>query len=244
MHVSMQPMGDQALLASFQDEDAAACFAAAVRHAPPAGFVDVVQAYSTVAVYFTLDVTCYREVAAHSQTLADSNDMALVVESSILHRIPCCYEFPLDQERVAQHTGLSVDEVIRLHTEAEYRVYAIGFCPGFPYLGYLPERLRGVPRLDTPRVRVEAGTVGLTGKQTGIYTEVRPGGWNLIGKTPLTLVSMADGYFPLRTGDRVQFERIDEPEYRRLLGERLPERQEKKAWPQSAQRTLREDKSE
>jgi inhibitor of KinA len=114
--------------------------------------------------------------------------------------------------------------MIRLHLETEYRVYAIGFCPGFPYLGYLPERLRGVPRLDSPRVRVEAGTVGLTGKQTGIYTEVRPGGWNLIGKTPLTLVCMEDEYFPLRTGDRVCFERIDEGEYRRLVGERLSAR--------------------
>jgi inhibitor of KinA len=68
---------------------------------------------------------------------------------------------------------------------------------------------------------VEAGSVGLTGRQTGIYTEARPGGWNLIGRTPLELVHVADGYFPLRTGDRVQFERIDEAEYGRLLGERL-----------------------
>src|SRR5436305_14219057 len=113
------------------------------------------------------------------------------------------------------------DEVIRLHSETVYSVYAIGFCPGFPYLGYLPERLCGVPRLESPRLRVKAGSVGLTGRQTGIYPEPRPGGWNLVGRTPLVLVDVADGYFPLRTGDRVRFTRIDAAEYRRLKGERL-----------------------
>src|SRR5262249_43370229 len=125
-----------------------------------------------------------------------------------LHRIPCCYDFQLDLNRVAACTGQSAEEVVRLHAATEYTVYAIGFCPGFPYLGYLPPALCGVPRLDAPRLRVEAGSVGLTGRQTGIYTEPRPGGWNLIGRTPLDLVHVADGYFPLRTGDRVRFEPI------------------------------------
>jgi inhibitor of KinA len=123
--------------------------------------------------------------------------------------------------RVTEHTGRGAEEVIRLHTTTEYTVYAIGFCPGFPYLGYLPAPLCAVPRLPSPRLRVEVGSVGVTGRQTGIYTEPRPGGWNLIGRTPLALVDVADGYFPLRTGDRVRFERIDEAEYRRLEGERL-----------------------
>jgi inhibitor of KinA len=138
-----------------------------------------------------------------------------------LHRIPCCYELQLDLEGVARQTGLTPDEVVRLHTAAEYTVYAIGFCPGFPYLGYLPEPLCGVPRLPAPRLRVEAGSVGLTGRQTGIYTEARPGGWNIIGRTPLELVHVADGYFPLRTGDRVQFCRIDETTFRQMQGQRL-----------------------
>ncbi len=220
--IELQPMGDQALLAGFDDEDAAARLAAAVRLAQPAGMVDVVQAYASVAVFFKLDVTCYREVADQVQRLSDADAGASLLNIGALHQIPCCYDFPLDQKRVAEKTGLKVEEVIELHIGMEYRVYAIGFCPGFPYLGYLPDRLRGVPRLDTPRLRVEAGTVGLTGKQTGIYTEVRPGGWNLIGRTPLTLVSLAEEYFPLRTGDRVRFQRIDEREYERLRGERLP----------------------
>jgi inhibitor of KinA len=137
------------------------------------------------------------------------------------HVIPVCYELNLDLDRVANLRQLSPVEVIRRHTETEYTVYAIGFCPGFPYLGYLPESLVGVPRLDVPRQRVEAGSVGLTGRQTGIYTEARPAGWNIIGRTPLCLVDIATGYFPLRTGDRVRFQAIDTIEYERRLGSRL-----------------------
>jgi inhibitor of KinA len=127
----------------------------------------------------------------------------------------------LDLARVCGTTGLSEADVIRLHTATEYAVYAIGFVPGFPYLGYLPPELCGVSRLPSPRVRVEAGSVGMTGRQTGVYPLPRPGGWNLIGRTPLTVVDVASGFFPLRVGDAVRFERIDERRYRELEGERL-----------------------
>jgi inhibitor of KinA len=182
--------------------------------------VDVVQAYTSVAVFFDLARTHYAAVAEELRRLDAASTGARPAEGRP-HRIPCCYEFQLDLARVAEHAGLAAEEVVRLHAGAEYTVYAIGFCPGFPYLGYLPAPLCGVPRLETPRVRVEPGSVGLTGRQTGIYTEPRPGGWNLIGRTPLELVNVADGYFPLRVGDRVRFERIDEAEFRRLQGERL-----------------------
>ena len=135
--------------------------------------------------------------------------------------IPCCYELGLDLPRIAEYCQLSPAEIIRLHAESEYTVYAIGFCPGFPYLGYLPDPLCGVPRLPSPRLRVEPGSVGLTGRQTGIYPLERPGGWNLLGRTPLELVNVADGYFPLRTGDRVKFEPIDRTEFEKLRGKRL-----------------------
>jgi inhibitor of KinA len=127
----------------------------------------------------------------------------------------------LDLARVCEATGLSAGDVIRLHTTAPYTVYAIGFAPGFPYMGYLPKELCGVSRLPSPRLRVEPGSVGLTGRQTGIYPLVRPGGWNLIGRTPLVIVDVADGFFPLCVGDAVRFERIDERRYRELEGERV-----------------------
>jgi inhibitor of KinA len=215
------PLGDQAVLAYLADEAAALRFAAAVRGANAAWLVDVVQAYTSVAVFFDLDRTDFQQVAAYLRPLGVAASEGGPVPEGRLHRIPCCYGLQLDLERVGEKTGLAPAEVVRLHGEAEYTVYAIGFCPGFPYLGYLPPALCGVPRLATPRLRVEAGSVGLTGRQTGIYTEARPGGWNLVGRTPLELVHVADGYFPLRTGDRVRFEPIGEGEFRRLEGKRL-----------------------
>jgi inhibitor of KinA len=221
MAAQFLPLGDQAVLASFADEAAALGFAAAVRRAGDPWLVDIVQAYTTVAVFFDLDQTTSAAVTERLRRLGQDASAAGMAHFGGLHQIPCCYEFQLDLARVAAHTRLSADAVIQMHTGTEYTIYAIGFCPGFPYLGYLPAELTGVPRLETPRVRVEAGSVGLTGRQTGIYTEPRPGGWNLIGRTPLELVHVADGYFPLRTGDRVRFTRIDEGEFRRLLGQRL-----------------------
>jgi inhibitor of KinA len=219
--LSLQPLGDQAWLASFADEDAAAGFAELVRAAAPEWVVDVVQAYHTVAVFFDAD----RINLGHSEEwlrarLLEINTRMRAVGR--LHVIPCCYEMHLDLERVATWTKLPPDEVIRLHTSCDYTVYAIGFCPGFPYLGYLPPAISGVPRLESPRRGVEVGSVGLTGRQTGIYTEPRPGGWNLIGRTPLQLVDVKDGYFPLRTGDRVRFQRIDAIAFREMQGRRLP----------------------
>lgn len=216
--LSVTPLGDQAVLAYFADENAAACFAAAMRSRSDSWLVDVVQAYKSVAVYFDLDRTTFAAVRGQ---LPAATDTDAAPPEGKLHVVPCCYELGPDLARVAEKTGLTPEAVIALHTGQEYTVYAIGFCPGFPYLGYLPESLCGVPRLETPRLRVEAGSVGLTGRQTGIYTEARPAGWNLVGRTPLELVHVADGYFPLATGDRVRFAPIAAAEFQRRQGERL-----------------------
>jgi inhibitor of KinA len=214
------PLGDLATLAYFDEESAALRFAANVRRHNAPWLIDVVQAYSSVAVFFDPSRINYAGAVA-ALNVSDNSSDARQQSPGRLHRIPCCYELQLDLERVAQHRGLSGEEVIRLHSQTVFTVYAIGFCPGYPFLGYLPDPLCGVPRLQTPRLRVEAGTVGITGRQSGIYTEPRPGGWNLIGRTPLQLVDVADGYFPVRTGDRIQFERIDVPRYEKLRGQRL-----------------------
>jgi inhibitor of KinA len=217
---SLQPLGDQAVLASFAAESDALRWAAAVRRLAVPWLVDVVQAYRSVAVYFDLEQTTHADVTRTLDDLAQT-ELPDVSTQTRLHEIPCCYELQLDLPRIAAAKGLTEEEVIRLHVATEYTVYAIGFCPGFPYLGYLPSPLCGVPRLPSPRLLVEAGSVGLTGRQTGIYTEARPGGWNIIGRTPLELVCVAGGYFPLRTGDRVRFVRIDETAFLRLQGQRL-----------------------
>jgi inhibitor of KinA len=215
--LQVEPLGDQAVLVTLPAEEAVPRFVAALRGQPPAWLVDVVPAYMTVAIFFDPDRTDAAGAAAELARLPWPD----AAPAGRLHRIPCCYERQLDLDRVAARVGLDREAVIALHAGSVYVVYAIGFCPGFPYLGYLPPALCGVPRLDQPRVQVPAGSVGLTGRQTGIYPLPRPGGWNLIGRTPLELVDLADGYFPLRPGDRVQFVPIDEAEYRRLEGERL-----------------------
>jgi inhibitor of KinA len=215
------PLGDQGLLAYCQDESSALNLAERVRQRQYPWIFDIVQAYTSVGFFVDLRKIDFAQTAHYLKEVAALPDKAQL-SAGKLHVIPCCYELGLDVPRVAQAAGLDVDEVIRLHLEPIYTVYAIGFCPGFPYLGYMPKALWGVPRLESPRLRVEEGSVGLTGRQTGIYTERRPGGWNIIGRTPLQLVSVAEGYFPLRTGDRVRFRRIDEREFRELAGGRLP----------------------
>ncbi|MFO0881230.1 MAG: carboxyltransferase domain-containing protein [Gemmataceae bacterium] len=211
-------LGDQGVLARFTDEARALAWAEAVRQQGQAWLLDVVGAYTTVAVFHDPGQLALAELPDRLAAIVVNPGGAT---GGALRVIPCCYEVGPDLERVARHVGTSPDEVVRLHGASEYTVYAIGFCPGFPYLGYLPTPLCGVPRLDTPRLRVEPGSVGLTGRQTGIYPEARPGGWNLVGRTPLVLVDVATGYFPLRTGDRVRFARIDRLEFDRLLGQRL-----------------------
>jgi inhibitor of KinA len=221
--VKLLPLGDQAALVYLPDEAAAWRFAEAARTAALPGRLDVVQAYASVAVFYDPGRTTFAAVADALRRL-DADAAAVTLAEPRRHELPCCYELQLDLDRVAEHTGLDREAVIGLHTGTEYTVYAIGFCPGFPYLGYLPPELCGVPRLAAPRLRVAPGSVGLTGRQTGVYPLERPGGWNLIGRTPLVLADPADGYFPLRVGDRVRFRRIDEAEFRRRAGERLPAR--------------------
>jgi inhibitor of KinA len=224
--MNLAPLGDQAVLVYLPDEDAAVAFAAAVRGANPAWLLDVVPAYASVGVFFDPGLVGLGEVIEWLKvqrfceaSLTASSPHHLTTSPPRV--IPVCYELGPDLDRVAAHTLLTTDAVVTFHTSNVYTVYAVGFCPGFPYLGYLPAQLAGVPRLPSPRLRVEPGSVGLTGRQTGIYPLARPGGWNLVGRTPLTLVDVADGYFPLRVGDRVQFTRIDEAEFQRLAGERL-----------------------
>ncbi len=217
-------LGDEAVLGYFADEAAAVRFAAGLRAVNPPWLLDVVPAYASVGVFFDAAQIRWADVvrflAAGADWATGSHSAPPVMPFCEL-RIPVCYEMQLDMGRVCEATGLSRDEVIRLHTTTIYTVYAIGFVPGFPYLGYLPPPLCGVNRLPTPRLRVEPGSVGLTGRQTGIYPLPRPGGWNLIGRTPLVIVDVVAGFFPLRVGDRVEFERIDERQFRELEGERL-----------------------
>jgi len=133
--------------------------------------------------------------------------------------IPVCYEpeFGFDLEHVATHASLDGKEVVHLHSAAEYRVHCVGFTPGFPFLGGLNPKL-ATPRKDIPRKEIPAGSVGIGGKQTGIYPIKSPGGWNIIGRTPLRLFDpQKDPPALLRAGARVRFRAITREEFERAM---------------------------
>lgn len=129
--------------------------------------------------------------------------------------LPVLYggEFGPDLAFVARHNGLSTDEVIAIHSSSAYLVYMLGFTPGFPYLGGMSSRL-AAPRLPSPRTKVPSGSVGIAGSQAGVYPLESPGGWRLIGRTPVRLFDLeAERPFLLAPGDVVRFRPVDEEEY-------------------------------
>ncbi len=133
-------------------------------------------------------------------------------------KVPVCYDkqFGPDIDDVAKHAGISVDEVIRIHTATPYLVYMLGFQPGFPYLGGLDERIH-TPRLETPRIKLEAGSVGIGGGQTGLYPMESPGGWRIIGVTPVRCYNPErEKPIPYMAGDYIKFESISKEEFDRL----------------------------
>ncbi len=224
--MQLRPLGESAWLVYLPDEPAAARLADRVRSAAPPWLEDVVPAYASVGVFFDADRVSLVSVAdwirSVGHALRDvSVTQSVTYENDPVIPIPVYYERGPDLPAVAERLHLTAEAVVAAHVGAVFTVHAIGFVPGFPYMGYLPEALCGVPRLASPRTRVEPGCVGITGRQTGVYPLARPGGWPLIGRTPLLLVDVAEGFFPLRVGDHISFTRIDETEYHRLHGERL-----------------------
>jgi inhibitor of KinA len=189
------------------------------------GVIELAPAYSTVALFYDpvrainagapaddvfgwLEQQIRGAVAKTTKTKADS------ISSSIVE-VPVCYdpEFGFDLNEVAHRAGLTPSDVVDLHSSAEYRVHCIGFTGAFPFLGGLPAKL-ATPRRETPRKEIPAGSVGIGGKQTGIYPIKSPGGWNIIGRTPLRLFDPSKNPpTPLRAGDRVRFRSITREEF-------------------------------
>jgi len=202
--------------------------AEALEQAHLPGIVDIVPAYSTVAVFYeparfaSAELSAYKGVCAALAACA----AAAGIEGRRLPRrqparlmaVPVCYggEFGPDLGTVAEQCRLGEGEVIAQHAAGDYRVQAIGFAPGFPYLAGLPESLR-TPRRSTPRVAVPAGSVGIGGAQTGVYPLETPGGWQLIGRTPVPLFRPKETPPSLlRVGDYLKFRPVDPLEFRRL----------------------------
>lgn len=189
-----------------------------LREANLPGVRELVPSYSAVCIHYdpaVLSFEALEETLKHLETkeLTSSSASQEIVE------IPVCYGGDLgpDLDYVAEHNGLSVQEVIDIHSGNTYLVYMLGFLPGFAYMGGMDERI-ATPRLTSPRARIPAGSVGIAGGQTGIYPLASPGGWQLIGRTPLKMFSMEGetGKFALSAGDRVRFVPITEEQYREM----------------------------
>jgi len=209
---------DQAITIEFSQEisDATNLLVIAMQHAiesnPIKGFVEAVPAYGSLTVYFSDQVsaaTVRDWLSDLSARVSNNINISLTTKGRQIN-IPVCYDPSLgtDLDWVAAHLNRSMEAIVDLHTSIAYRVYMIGFIPGFPYMGTLPSALE-IPRKQTPSMKIPAGSVAIAGKQTGIYPAEVPGGWQVIGRTPLRMFdpSTTPCSF-LNTGDIVQFKPI------------------------------------
>ena len=222
------PLGDRAVMitlgATIDEATHRLVRSASVRidERPPAGFVDQVPAFTSIAVHYDpliaargTSQTPYARVVDELTSALDGLTAERLPPARVVE-IPVCYGGALgpDLEDVARAHEITADEVVRIHTSGDYLVYMVGFMPGFAYLGGLSPKL-ATPRRTTPRTVVPAGTVGIGGSQTGVYPLDSPGGWNLIGKTPLAVFDIARPQPALlATGDRVRFRAITETDFR------------------------------
>lgn len=213
-------MGDEAVLltwdgaAELETLAQVSATVAALETDPPTGLVEIVPAFTTLTVFYNAMHVSFEEMA---REIAQRAMLAAPIAPSRARvmTIPVCYDaaYGPDLNVVARQAGLSVEQVVELHVGATYTVGAIGFTPGFPYLLGLSAKLH-TPRLACPRQHVPAGSVAIGGAQTGVYPLASPGGWNLLGRTPLCLFD-AGVKEPalLRVGDQVRFSQITKEEF-------------------------------
>jgi KipI family sensor histidine kinase inhibitor len=219
----VEPMGDRALLVVLGEgidarvNDQVHGLASTLRKSGLPGILDLVGAYATLTVHYEPSIWAGQGTPPHEAVASEilrlwKEARAASVRPSRLVEIPVCYggDFGPDLEDVARHCGLSPKAVITRHSSPAYRVFMLGFAPGFAYLGGLDPAL-AAPRRETPRLKVPAGSVGIAGTQTGIYPLDTPGGWQIIGRTPLKMFDPSlEEPCLLRPGDRLRFSPIDE----------------------------------
>lgn len=215
--ISLEPLGAEALLLVLGEQPEPTRIAALAEHVRQtlgAQLIDLVPSWNSLLLHYDLSLTDHQRLATQLSPLLESwAETPPPSAMGRLHELPVWYAGE-DLQAVAQACRLSVVEVIELHSMREYRVGAIGFTPGFAYLGELDERLV-LPRRSTPRTRVPAGSLAIAERQTAIYPQTSPGGWHLLGCCPRRLFDAhATPPCPLAVGDRVRFVAIDEACYR------------------------------
>lgn len=182
--------------------------------------VEIIPTYTAILVIYNSIKSSYEELVEKLKSLENSMNNIELPPAEVVH-IPTLYggEYGMDLENVADHNGLTLEEVIDIHNSTNYLVYMIGFTPGFPYLGGMSEKI-ATPRLKTPREKIPGGSVGIAGSQTGVYPIDSPGGWQIIGRTPLKLFDPdRKPSVLLRAGQYLKFDPITEEEYNTILKE-------------------------
>lgn len=232
MQYEFYPLGDQAVLIEFGKEISADVYKG-VQHLvstldtmQPDWLIEYIPAYTTLTVVYNPIAFLKKHFASHLpyHIICDEIKTFLSVDMNVptvekrTIEIPVCYggKFGPDLSFVAESNELTEEEVIHIHSNGKYLVYMIGFAPGFPYIGGMPSEI-ATPRRSSPRLKIPARSVGIAGSQTGIYPIETPGGWQLIGSTPLQLFNIH--HHPptlLQAGDHVRFKPISYEEYRYL----------------------------
>lgn len=229
-HFKFIPINESSLLISFGDViheevHAHVMQAQSVIEANPfPGFVETAPAYKTLAVYYNptkvesaLDTISATVIETLEILLASATAMQATTKNNIIE-LPVCYdiEFAVDLIETAEHLQLTTEELISIHNSKTYKVFMLGFTPGFPYMGTVDERIF-TQRKQQPRLKIEPGSVAIAGNQTGIYPFATPGGWNIIGRTPLLLFDRnRSNTFLLKAGDEVKFKQISKEEFETL----------------------------
>jgi len=218
-----RPMGDKSILIEFEEviclevHKKVRLLSQAIEAAQINGVQEVIPAYRSIVVYYDPFLITFNKLCDQILRIKEQIHHFILPKARLFY-IPVCYggEMGPDLPEVAKYAGLTEEEVIRIHSGTTYIVYMIGFLPGFPYLGGLPREI-AVPRLSEPRTKVPAGSVGIAGDQTGIYPIESPGGWRIIGRTPIRL------YIPEQTppvllapGDLVKFFSISLDEFQEI----------------------------
>lgn len=187
--MEIKPFGDSAVILMFEDAINEEILTSihfinshilSINHE---GIVETVPAYNSLIIHYNSNLLSYKDLERLLENQSEVKNQILIERKTV--RIPVLYD-GVDIDEVIEHTGLSRKEIVKRHTDSSYTVYMLGFMPGFPYLGGMDESLR-TPRKAVPRTKVDAGSVGIADRQTGIYPFESPGGWQIIGRTPLKL---------------------------------------------------------
>lgn len=221
--IKYRPFGDTGLLIEYGNQISPAIhekvmsMTRAVKKTSINGLIAVIPTYTAILLLYEPALTNPDQLSRIIADLAKVLDVRNIDPPKVV-RIPVCYEgeFALDMAVLTSACGMSREEVIQIHSSLEYLIYMVGFTPGFAFLGGLDPRLHS-PRLETPRAKVPKGSVGIANSQTGIYSIDSPGGWKIIGRTPLNLFDpQLPDPFLYRPGDQIKFIPISETQFRAL----------------------------